>query len=132
MIDDQFELICLHHRHVRRLGTVEDAPDVGAGLPPRIQVFLISPPISTNSRFGNAVGIAWRVVPGGEKGVSAHEKRIGPVAQSAQCCINLLAGAGMDDLDMRPHRASSIAPSSLGVGSIADGIEIGTEILIFM
>jgi hypothetical protein len=49
-----------------------------------------------------------------------------------ECRINLLAGAGMDDLDAQPHRASSIAPSSLGVGSIADGIEIGTEILIFM
>jgi hypothetical protein len=72
-------------------------------------------------------------VPGGEKGVSADEKRVGPVARKCcECRINLLAGAGMDNLDMQPHRASSIAPISLGVGSIADGIEIGTEILIFM
>ena len=70
-------------------------------------------------------------MPSGSRGADglAHEPRPERLGEHQ---LVILAGAGMDDLDMQPHRASSIAPSSLGVGSIADGIEIGTEILIFM
>ena len=46
--------------------------------------------------------------PAGEKGVGADEKRVGPLAHKRrEGHIDLAAGAGVEDLDLQPHGASS-------------------------
>ena len=60
--------------------------------------------------------------PAGEKGVAADEEGVGPLAhERCEGRIDLAAGAGVEDLDLQPHGASSrfhVSQRGLGNGSI--------------
>ena len=60
--------------------------------------------------------------PAGEKGAGADEKRVGPLApKRRERRIDLAAGAGVEDLDLQPHGASSrlhVSQRGLGIRSI--------------
>ena len=57
--------------------------------------------------------------PAGEKGISADEKRVGPlVHKRCEGRIDLPAGAGVEDLDLQPDGASSrfhVSQRGLGI-----------------
>ena len=61
--------------------------------------------------------------PAGEKGVAADEEGVGPLAhKSCEGRIDLAAGAGVEDLDLQPHGASSrFHVSQRGLGSRSIG-----------
>ena len=66
---------------------------------------------------------AWQVEPAGcEKGVAADEEGVGPLAhKSCEGRIDLSAGAGVEDLDLQSHGASSrfhVSQRGLGIRSI--------------
>src|SRR6516165_4559278 len=117
-IDDQFELARLHNRQVRGLGPLEDAAGIDTGLTPRIQN--VGTVAHQPAHFGNFTRricrgnrVARRQVgklhpPTGEKRVGDNEERVGPLAhKSCEGRINLVAGAGVEDLDLQSNGARS-------------------------
>jgi hypothetical protein len=60
--------------------------------------------------------------PAGEKGVVADEEGVGlPAHKSCESGVDLLAGAGVEDLDLQPHSAGSrfhVSYDGLGIHSI--------------
>src|SRR5262249_903893 len=117
-IDDQFELARLHNRQVRRLGPLENAAGIDTGLTPRI--LNVGTVAHQPAHFGNFTRricrgnrVARRQVgklhpPTGEKHVGDTEERGGPLAHKrCESRINLVAGAGVKDLDLQSNGARS-------------------------
>src|SRR5215831_2838864 len=117
-IDDQFELARLPNWQVRGLGPLEDAAGIDTGLTPCI--LNVGTVAHQPAHFGNFTRricrgnrVARRQVgklhpPTGEKRVGDNEERVGPLAyKSCEGRINLVDGAGVEDLDLQSNGARS-------------------------
>ena len=118
VVDDQLELGRLHNRQVCGLCALEDAAGIDADL--TICIRNAGSVAHQSAGFGNFTRgicrgehVAGRQLdqlhtPADEKGVSADEEGVGPLApKSCESRINLAAGAGVEDLDLQPHGAGS-------------------------
>src|SRR4029453_2121077 len=117
-VDDELKLRRLQDRQVHRLGTLENAPGIDAGL--TIDVCQIGSVAHQPARFGE---VARRIcrghrvarcqidqldAPTEEEGVGTDEKSVGTLAhQSSEGGVDLAAAAGIEDLSLRPDGARS-------------------------
>src|SRR5262245_15354921 len=127
-IDDEFELGGLHDRQVGRLGAFEDLTGIDADLTPHDRnIGSIAHQPAGFDLLASAVGrgnpLARRKrrkldAPTDEERVGRDEQRIGSVArEGGECCLDLAAGAGVEDLDLQSDRASrfrQLPPGGLG------------------
>ena len=147
-VDDQLELGRLHDRQVRRLGALEDAAGVDAGLTIGIR------DIGSVAHQPADLGIGARCIcrgdpmmrrqvdqldaPAVEEGVAGDEEGVGPLARKrCEGSIDLAAGAGVEDVDLQPHGASGrfhvsqrgfgIVAASAGLTSTATPVAPGTS-----
>src|SRR5215216_97857 len=117
-VDDELELARLHDRQVCGLGARQNATGIGANLTPSI--CNIGPVAHQPARFGEfacAKGRRDRVArcqidqletPAGEKGVARDEEGIGRRARKRrECCIDLVVGAGVENLELQPAGATA-------------------------
>src|SRR5262249_52956089 len=118
MVDDQLKFGRLQDGQICWLRAPKDTPGVGAGLTPRVRN--VGSVAHQPADFGRLAvrKRSWDCVarrqidqldsPAGEKGVAGDEKRIGSVTSNRrESRIYLLAGAGVQDLDLHPYRARS-------------------------
>src|SRR5258708_24657676 len=113
-VDDQLELVRLHDRQVRRLGTLEDAAGIDADLAPRI--------LDAGSVAHQPAGFGivtqricrWEPVerrqlgpldpPAPQEGIAGDEDAAGPLAcKSCEGRIDLPDSADLKDLDLQPE-----------------------------
>src|SRR5262249_18672193 len=103
-VDDEFELARLHDWQTRRLGALEDAAHIGAGLAPcihNVRPVAHQPanfsrfPVRKTSRYAMPRRESDQLnAPAAEEGVAADDKRIRPLAHNiCECCTNLSAAA---------------------------------------
>src|SRR5262245_58890079 len=132
-IDNEFELGGLHDRQVGRLGAFEDWTGIDADLTPHVRN--IGPIAHQPAGFdllasgigrGNPVARRKRRklnAPADEERVGCDKQGIGPVAhEGGECCLDLAAGASVEELNLESHSASSfgqLSQSGLGARHVA-------------
>src|SRR5215831_8289525 len=129
-VDDQLQLARLHDRQIRRLRALEDAAGIDADLTKcirRVASIADKPANFSEVAVCKCRGdrVARRQIDqleaaANEKAIAADEKRVGPLAhKSCKGRVDLPTVAGLEDLELQPHSASSrfhVSQRSLGSG----------------
>src|SRR5258708_25730849 len=113
-VDDQLELVRLHDRQVRRLGTLEDAAGIDADLTPRILNAGSVAHQPTGFRIVTQRICRWEPVerrqlgqldtPAAQEGIAGDQEGVGPLAcKSCEGRIDSADGPDVEDLDLQPE-----------------------------
>ena len=115
-IDDQLELVGLHHRQVSRLLALEDAAAIGADLAVHVDnVGAVAYQPATLDELARRIDGRKRMArgerdqldaPAAEKHIGGDEERVRPLAHERRVGgIDLLIGAGIVELDLQAKHA---------------------------